>query len=42
MDNRRGLRPIRAAVVHHSYLVREFLISVLERSKKLEQTFGQE
>lgn len=42
MENRRDLRPIRGAVVHQSYLVREFLTSVLDRSKKLEQTFGQE
>jgi hypothetical protein len=42
MENRRHLRPIGVAVVHQSYLVRGFLTSVLDRSEKLKQTFGQE
>ena len=37
MGNRGDLRPICVAVAHHSYLVREFLTSLLDRSKGVER-----
>ena len=38
MANRRDPRPIRVAVAHDSYLVREFLTLLLDRSTEVEQT----
>jgi len=38
MANHRNVRPIRVTVAHGSYLVREFVTSLLDRSLQVEQT----